>query len=213
MPAYHQIEVYFSLSAGLESVKQRFAAACRDLGWDFLLMDAWIHRLTWTVQNDGWVDTNDWGCPPLLLSIGSLDFPVSCVRYGWILPQLDVACLAWDILIESALIEISTPPTWAYRPGVIPAIWTIMQQIMSRARPEYGIFWTNEVQDGQAWRALVEGGHRDRWQFDLAIVPTAFWSPMASLHPAFVTHRHGPDQWIAARRVGSELSWIEDGPA
>lgn len=208
MPAYHQIETYFLLRDGLEPVKQRLLALYRDLGWDTPELTAWIQELIWVEQDDGWVDTGS-PSPRLSITLGSVNVPIRPIAMGWTqyrIPQLPAPCLAWEVLIESHLIEEHIDQGVQYHPAVITAVWALMERIGAH-QPDYGVFFTDEVRDGQAWFSILGDGQQAFWSFELAMIEQPHWPLYEPHDPTFVRRDSGRYRWLAPASLAADLPW------
>jgi|GEM_PF-5667447 len=208
MPEYHQIEMYFHVHEDLDSIRQRLMALCEDIGWLTDAMDAWLQQLVWIVQDDGWVYTGP-PSPTLEMSLGNMNVMLRFVAQGWStthIPSLPLPCLAWSVLIESTTIQDVVPPDAFYKPGVLDGIWRIMRQ-MSLYDSSYGVFWTNEAQDSQAWRAILVGNHEACWKFDLAIIYASHFELYHEGHDDFFSTERDQHLFLASKYSAVTPPW------
>ncbi|GHO86564.1 hypothetical protein [Dictyobacter formicarum] len=168
-----QIQTFASCTqATFPAVLQRFQHALRLLGSNDQQVLSWITDITWPRNdNDAFGDIYAAPlrlAPPAAPTIECAGIEVSLYTQPAI-PSLEElpSWIGFNLLIESEQLQEDIPAPYTREAG--ESIWSILQ-ILARDFTEVGAYFTNEWQENQVWRAIVETAG-DPWVFDLGIFP------------------------------------------
>jgi hypothetical protein len=187
MTEYAQIQTYASCTpATFTNVLQRYRDALVTLGCDDIHALHWLEDIRWPQsEEDGMGDIY---AAPVLLSppgqtpVASAGIEVSLYVDLAVLTTEDLpAWVGFNILLETT--QMRDTPLSPYRATEGRTLWRILLQLQS-SFPEVGAYLTDEWQENQAWRALIE--HQgDPWIFELGIFPRRLAAQFAEVPSGF----------------------------
>ncbi|GHO93551.1 hypothetical protein KSF_035990 [Reticulibacter mediterranei] len=188
MPEYAQIQTYATYTArNLQTLLQLYRTVLEQLGCTDAQVIAWLSQVEWPAsEEEGFGDI--YASPFSLHPVDDAD-PIECAGLSISFytqsgaPSLEDPPLwiAFNLLFDVAKIRRHAAPV--YRSGVGGAIWYIMRELAESFR-EVGIYFTDEWQENQSWRAIAENVG-DPWIFDLAIFPRELADRFKEVPPGF----------------------------
>ncbi len=173
MPSYTQIQTYATCSQGtFPSVLQHHWEALSRLGCTDQQVRDWLTHISWPVSDD------DAYGDVYASSVTLAPAPAEEITFSGIEVSLYIqpgvptieGSASWvglNLLLD--VNHLKAHSTGVYNPGSGRILWHILSEL-SRTSPEIGAYFTDEWQENQAWRAIVEN-MGDPWAFDLAIFP------------------------------------------
>ena len=215
MPEYHQIETYVDFAVSLDESLDRCKQVFATLGWTDPSIGRWLDAVSWDVAEDGIVYSGANG-PHIQVVVGKQPLDVRLMLLGWtpqIIPRLDSPCIELAILFDTATIQdLSAWPEVRYKANVGLAVWQLMEQL-SRQVMDYGVFFTDEAQDGKAWRELVQDDGREPWEFELAIVSQKFKARFLPVAGPYVAREMANQLWLGRLSSWDRMPWEASNPA
>lgn len=174
MPNHLQIQTYTICNqTTFPFVLQRYWEALSQLGCTDQQVRNWLTDICWPTSDD---DAHG-------------DIYASSVTLAPVAEEITCAGIEVSLYIQQGVPTIEEPPSWVnfnllldmnqlktdstavYKPGSGRILWPILSEL-SGTFPEIGAYFTDEWQENQTWRAIVENSG-DPWAFDLAIFPRA----------------------------------------
>ncbi|HEY4035176.1 MAG TPA: hypothetical protein VGL94_14545 [Ktedonobacteraceae bacterium] len=173
MPNQVQVQTYTTCGQDtFPSVLQHYWEVLSRLGCTDQQVRDWLTYIPWPASEDD--AYGDVYASPVTLA------PV---------PAEEITCAGIEVslYIQPGMPTIEEPPSWVninllldidqlkadftpvYKPGSGRILWRILSEFSSTF-PEIGVYFTDEWQENQAWRTIVENSG-DPWAFDLAIFP------------------------------------------
>jgi hypothetical protein len=188
MPEYAQIQTYATYTArNLQTLLQLYRTVLEQLGCTDAQVIAWLSQVEWPAsEEEGFGDIY---ASPFSLHPVDDGEPIECAGLSISFytqsgaPSLEDPPLwiAFNLLFDIAKIRRRAAPV--YRSGVGGAVWHIMRELAESFR-EVGIYFTDEWQENQSWRAIAENVG-DPWVFDLAIFPRELAERFKEVPPGF----------------------------
>jgi hypothetical protein len=188
MPEYAQIQTYATyMTRNLQTLLQLYRTVLEQLGCTDAQVIAWLSQVEWPAsEEEGFGDIY---ASPFSLHPADDGEPIECAGLSVSFytqsgaPSLEDPPLwiAFNLLFDIAKIRRRASPV--YRSGVGGAIWHIMRELAESFR-EVGIYFTDEWQENQSWRAIAENVG-DPWVFDLAIFPRELAERFKEVPPGF----------------------------
>ena len=173
MPNPVQVQTYATCSQEtFPSVLQRYWEVLSRLGCTDQQVRDWLIQISWPTSDDD-AHGDIYASPVTIAPVPGEDF---------ISDGIEVS-----LYIQPGVPTIEEPPSWVnfnllldinnlkahstavYRAGSGRILWHILSEFSSTF-PEIGAYFTDEWQENQAWRTIVENTG-DPWAFDLAIFP------------------------------------------
>ncbi len=164
---------------------------------------------SWDISEDGFVYT---GCDGPQLQVSMIDDPleIRLMLLGWtpkVVPQLSNHCIELDILLETEKIEDQSRfPQLRYRRPVQEFVWYIMEEA-SMLFSDYGVFFTDESQDGKPWEGILENDPGKAWHFELAIITPSYASRYQPIQRDYFAREHQGQLWLARKLAWSKPPW------
>ncbi len=187
MTEYAQIQTYASCTPDtFPQVLQRYRDALIELGCVDENVLNWLEDMRWPQsEEDG---LGDIYAAPVVLSpsgektITSAGIEVSLYVDLAVLSMEDLPVwIGFNILLETAHLHDSLELPYRVADG--RSIWHILLKLYS-AFPEVGVYFTDEWQENQVWRVIVE--HQgDPWIFELGVFPRALAAQFAEVPEGF----------------------------
>jgi len=165
---------------------QRYRTVLEQLGCTDAQVLAWLSQIEWPAsEEEGFGDIY---ASPFTLNPADGE-PIEC------------AGLSISFYTQVGVPSLEEPPTWitlnllfdvaiirhqasvVYRSGVGGTLWLIMREMAESFR-EIGVYFTDEWQENQSWRAISES-IGDPWVFDLAIFPRELAERFKEVPPGF----------------------------
>lgn len=210
MPEYHQIETYLDIRNTFEEAISNCASFFNELGWLNSDFRDWLSSVSWDVAEDFIVYSGTHG-PTIENLVGDEMLKIRVIFLGWTpkaIPSLRNNCLKLELLIETEEIEDQTSwPQIKYLPKKSAFIWALMKKASNHFE-DYGVFFTDEAQDGRPWKGIIENNETKKWQFDLAIVGDKYKALFIPSPPMFFTKFESNKVWLARRTVWEKPPWI-----
>ncbi|GLV58415.1 hypothetical protein KDH_52480 [Dictyobacter sp. S3.2.2.5] len=168
-----QIQTFASCTqATFPEVLRRFQHTLQLLGCNDQQVLSWVAEITWPgSDNDAYGDIYAAPlhlAPPDAPALECAGIEVSLYTQPAV-PSLEElpAWLGLNFLVDSEQLQEDIPAPYTLEAGA--SIWSILQ-ILAHEFTEVGAYFTNEWQENQVWRAIVEAAG-DPWVFDLGIFP------------------------------------------
>jgi hypothetical protein len=187
MSEYAQIQTYASCtSATFPELLQRYRKVLIQSGCRDQQVLNWLEDIRWPQsEEDG---LGDIYAAPVVLSpsgekaISSAGIEVSLyVDLGVISMEDLPAWVGFNILLET--VHLHDSPELPYRVADGRSIWQILLNLYATF-PEVGAYFTDEWQENQAWRVIIE--HQgDPWVFELGVFPRALATQFAEVPAGF----------------------------
>ena len=187
MAEYAQIQTYASCTADtFPQVLQRYRAALVTLGCTDARVLNWLQDIRWPQsEEDGLGDVYAASVvlsPPGKKAITSAGIEVSLYIDLAVLSTEDLpAWIGFNILLETT--DLRDNQVSPYRAAEGQSIWHTLLTLYA-AFPEVGAYFTDEWQENQAWRVIIER-HGDPWIFELGIFPRILASQFAEVPTGF----------------------------
>jgi hypothetical protein len=214
MPEYAQIQTYATYTArNLQTLLQLYRTVLEQLGCTDAQVIAWLSQVEWPAsEEEGFGDIY---ASPFSLHPVDDGEPIECAGLSVSFytqsgaPSLEDPPLwiAFNLLFDVAKIRRRAAPV--YRSGVGGAIWHIMRELAESFR-EVGIYFTDEWQENQSWRAIAENVG-DPWVFDLAIFPRELAERFKEVPPGFQGTVIEGGFGFAQENRWPDLPWDEAG--
>ncbi|HTI13102.1 MAG TPA: hypothetical protein VL461_00830 [Dictyobacter sp.] len=173
MPGYAQIQTYATCNAiTLPERLQSYQQALEKLGCQDQEVLSWLNTITWPESDDD--NFGDVYAAPVILKPTSVQPVVTAGIEVSLFTQPAVpsieelpSWIGFNFLIERDTIgaHVADP----YTEEAAASLWQILETMFQHFH-EVGVYFTDEWQENQAWRAIVENAG-DPWMFDLAIFP------------------------------------------
>ena len=213
MPEFHNLQCYTVLDRRtFRDTISRFETVLRTCGVRGARVEEYLRTAGWESPADEFVSTGNHAW----VEFASAGFHLRAAPHivGYTpdaFPGQDRGWLEVGMLFETEDLQTgSSFSTWAYKPGLGPAIWNLMTHF-GPAFSEVGIFFTDEAQDGQALEGLIEDSEA-RWQFDLAWIPENNAARFSQRPDAFIQRRVPGGVGIARKGAWSDPPWDGPGP-
>jgi len=170
-----QIQTYASCTQQNFTEKlQLFRLALEHLGCDDPDILSWVTDITWPESEDD--SFGDVYAAPVILtppdakSLTSVGIEISLYTTLAVHSLEEIpSWISFNLLLESE--ELRPDTTEPYTRAEGRSIWYILLELAENFT-EVGAYFTEDWQDNQAWRALIEGS-ADPWIFELGIFPRA----------------------------------------
>jgi hypothetical protein len=221
MPEYLSVEAYSSypeetLSPFLDDSRQLL----ENLGYAGKDRETWLTQIAWESDGSGFVSSLE----PLavlekVVVNGRALFAKPIVN-GWTqetIPQLQEAwvCLTLAFETQTRRQNLDTVNSFSedysqnhrYQLGVGKGAWLMMHQCAA-IFPQTLVYFTNELQTGKSWNALLTS-QKGLWEFEVALIPHNFAARFTPIPDQFA-HIHLPEGVGFARTsCWSILPWEE----
>lgn len=201
MPEYHQIQTYLEFGLDFGAAINQVKMFLDHLGWLDLALQTWIENCEWDVADEVIVYSGALG-REISANIVGETLSIHVILLGWtpkIIPELTTNCLELDLLFLTEDIEDDLAlPKIRYYPGAAGSIWHLMQA-MWNLFPSYGVFFTDEVQDGKPWQGILAEDDTKLWQFDLAILGSRYQGLYHPPRPGYFATKMEDQLWLARR--------------
>lgn len=210
MPEYHQIETYTTIKQDAKNYLAVYKEFLHESGWLNSEIEEWLNRCVWSNSNDSFEYPGL--SPKIEVGLLSKSINIQFMFLRWtpeIIKNLPHNCLRFDIVFETQLIDdLSRNPEIRYTKNAQKIIWDVMNQA-SKFFPEYGIFFTDEAQDGVAWASLVdkESAKSKLWQFECAIISNETKEDFHLPNQDFFSKDTGNQLWLARKFVWDKPLW------
>lgn len=172
MPNHMQVQTYTTCSQStFIAVLQRYWKALSRLGCTDQHVRNWLMYISWPASDDD--AYGDVYASPVTLAPASEKITCAAIEVSlYIQPGVPTvekspSWIGFNLLLD--VDQLKENSTATYKPGSGRILWHILSEFASTF-PEIGAYFTDEWQDNQAWRAIVENSG-DPWIFDLAIFP------------------------------------------
>jgi hypothetical protein len=212
MPEFHNLQCFTALdSRTFRDAISRFGAVLHACGIRNARVEEFLRTVHWEEPAEGFVFTGHHAWVEFAADGFHLRGAPHILGFTpEFAPGQGRAWLELGMLFETEELQTgSSFSTWEYKPGLGSAIWNLMTHF-GPAFSEVGIFFTDEVQDGQPLEGIVEGTDA-RWQFDLAWIPESN-APLFPLRPdAFIHHRVPGGVGVARKAAWSDPPWFAPG--
>ena len=209
MPEYHQIETYATIKNDVRDNIATCKKFLQELGWLSSEIENWLNGFIWSVSDDGFVYANLSPKINIILLGESMD--VQLMLLGWtskIIESLPCSCLGFEILLETEKIDdLSRHPEIRYKENFRKTVWDVMKKA-SKFYPEYGVFFTDEVQDGRTWESFFDKDSEKIWQFECAIIPSQTKQHFNLPNDNFFSKETEKQLWLARKFVWDEPLWV-----
>lgn len=209
MPEYHQIETHINIDQSLTEAIDRLKHFFDHMGWLDKNTQKWLSQFNWEVADDGIVygSGND---PTFSINVANALFDIRLMLLGWtpkIFPELNIDCLSFEILFETEKVDEQTKyPQIRYKKSAETAVWHLMQSAIPYF-PEYGVFFTNEYQDGKPWQGIIENDPSKCWLFELGIVSNQQKHHFVPISTDFFSKEVDDQLWLARKSSWDQPPW------
>ena len=173
MATQTQIQTYASCTQDtFADLMQRFRHALMGLGCTDQQVFDWLENIHWPESdNDSFGDIYAAPVtlsPPEAENLTCEGIEISLYTQPAI-PSLEdlPAWVSFNFLIDTDRLHTITTDPYTTTAG--KAVWSMLR-VLIKEFPEVGTYFTDEWQENQSWRVIVEG-HGDPWIFELGIFP------------------------------------------
>ncbi len=173
MPSQAQIQTYTTYTqATFPELLQRFRAALVRLGCEDQQVLDWVISVTLPESKDD--SFGDVYASPVTLSLPGIQNivceDIEIALYTELaIPSVEELPTWVGFTLPIDTTELQDAPAAPYNVGAGRAIWHILLEL-SHTFPELGAYFTDEWQENQVWRTIVEKAG-DPWVFEMGIFP------------------------------------------
>jgi hypothetical protein len=208
MPEYHQIETYTRIEQDISN----HIAVCKDFLYELGL---------WNTEIENWLngfvsyDSDDsFGhsvlSPKMKIAIGDQPIDVQVMLSLWTIntiKNLENDLLRFDVIFETQNIDDeSRNPEIRYTEDAQKIVWNLMEKA-SKFFPEYGVFFTDEAQDGVSMESILSNVSKKLWQFECAIISNNIKERFALPNDDFFFKETENHLWLARKFVWDNPIW------